>query len=180
MKGTRFALAAMVLGTALGASQAKAQLSCGGTTSCNLTNTASVTIPTLVSLSMGSATTALTTPTAAQVEAGTPIDNPGPTFTVKANRAWTLNINSARAAFWDFNAVAGTAKPISDLGWSLTSGSGYAAITSGLSPVSSGAATNGGTPLPVYFRTNYSTDFTAASNAPGIYSLPIVFTLSAP
>src|SRR5258705_13667113 len=93
MKATRSLLAAMVLGTAIGASQANAQCS-GNAGTCNTTNTASVTVGALVKLGMSSATTSLTNPTADQVDAGTAIDNSGPSFTVKANTSWTLKIKA--------------------------------------------------------------------------------------
>jgi len=94
MKATRYLLAAMVLGTAIGASQANAQCS-GNAGTCNTTNTASVTVGALVKLGMTSSATALTSPTADQVDAGAAIDNAGPSFTIKANRSWTLNIKAS-------------------------------------------------------------------------------------
>ena len=63
MKATRTILAAMVLGTVIGASQANAQCT-GNAGTCNTTNTASVTVGALVKLGMSSATTTLTNPTA--------------------------------------------------------------------------------------------------------------------
>ena len=54
MRATRSLLAAMVLGTAIGASQANAQCS-GNAGTCNTTNTASVTVGALVKLGMTSA-----------------------------------------------------------------------------------------------------------------------------
>ena len=47
MNATRFVLAAMVLGTAIGANQANAQCS-GNAGSCNTTNTVSATVNNLV------------------------------------------------------------------------------------------------------------------------------------
>ena len=73
MNATRSLLAAMVLGTAIGASQANAQCS-GNAGSCNTTNTASVTVGSLVKLGMSSAATALSNPTADQVDAGTALE----------------------------------------------------------------------------------------------------------
>ena len=70
MKATRSLLAAMVLATTIGAAQANAQCS-GNAGTCNTTNTASVTVGALVKLGMSSNTTALTNPTADQVDAGT-------------------------------------------------------------------------------------------------------------
>jgi hypothetical protein len=129
---------------------------------------------------MGVATTSLTAPTADAVDAGTAIDDAGPSFTIKSNRSWNLNLKSGRATYWDFNGGAGTAKSISDLTWSATSGSGYAAITATDALLKSGASATGSGSASVYFRTLYTGGLADPSNAPGTYSLPIVFTLSAP
>src|ERR1700682_1028216 len=99
MNETRFLMAAVVLASVIGANQADAQCSSAGASgSCNTTNTASVTVNALVKLDMGSTTTSLTSPTVVQVEAGALIADPGPTFTVKANRSWNLNIKTTNAS----------------------------------------------------------------------------------
>src|SRR6266576_3953879 len=113
MRATRTLLAAMVLGTAIGASQANAQCS-GNAGTCNTTNTASVTVGALVKLGMSSATTTLTNPTADDVDAGNVIPDAGPTFSVKANRSWTLKIRSQNAANCSYIGSNGGVKPISD------------------------------------------------------------------
>jgi len=165
MKATRL-LAAMVLGTAIGASQANAQCS-GNAGSCNTTNTASVTVGTLVKLGMTSTTTALTNPSADQI---------------KANRSWTLKIKAspAVAGFWDYVGSNSGLKPISDLAWATSAGGSYSAITASDANFTSGASASNGAAAQAFFRTSWTNDFTSASNAPGTYSLPIVFTLTAP
>jgi hypothetical protein len=179
MKATRSILAAMVLGTAIGATQANAQCS-GNNGTCNTTNTAQVVIPALVKLGMLTVTTSLTAPTADAVDAGTSIDDAGPSFTIKSNRSWTLNLKSGRTLYWDFNGSAGTTKPISDLTWSATSGSGYVAILSTDAVLKTGGSATVAGSAAVYFRTLYNGGLADPSNAPGTYALPIIFTLSAP
>jgi hypothetical protein len=179
MRATLSLLAAMVLGTAIGASQANAQCS-GSAGTCNTTNTASVTVGALVKLGMSSATTALTNPTADDVDAGNVIADAGPTFTVKANRSWTLKIKSQNAASWTYGGSFAGVKPISDLAWSTSAGGTFAAITAADVTFTSGASSSNGAASQVFFRTSWTSDFTSASNAPGTYSLPIVFTLTAP
>ena len=127
MNATRY-LAAMVLGTAIGATQANAQCS-GNAGTCNTTNTASVTVGALVKLGMSSATTTLTSPTADQVDAGTTLYDAGPTFTVKANRSWTLKIKTTASPSWTYVGSDAGVKPISDLTWSNALAGTYAAIT---------------------------------------------------
>ena len=179
MRATRSLLAAMVLGTAISASQANAQCS-GNAGSCNTVNTASVTVGALVKLGMSSASTALTSPTADDVYGGNVIADAGPTFSIKANRSWTLKIKSQNATSWDYVGSNAGVKPISDLSWSTAASGTYAAITNTDATFLSGASATNGTPAQAFFKTSWANDFSDASNAPGTYSLPIVFTLTAP
>jgi len=172
-------MAAMVLGTAIVTSQANAQCS-GNAGTCNTTNTASVTVGALVKLGMSSAATALTNPTADDVDAGNVIADAGPSFTIKANRSWTLKIKSQNAASWTYVGADAGVKPIADLSWSTAVGGTFAAITAADATFTSGASSTNGTAAQAFFRTSWTNDFTSASNAPGTYSLPIVFTLTAP
>jgi hypothetical protein len=181
MKATRSMLAAIALVSAVAATQADAQCS-GNAGSCNTTNTASVTVGTLVKLGMSSATTSLTNPTADQIDAGTALDNAGPTFSVKSNRSWTLKIKAqpAVAGFWDYAGTNSGQKPIGDLAWATSAGGTYTAITASDATFASNASASNGAAAQAFFRTTWSNDFTNAGNAPGTYSLPIVFTLTAP
>ncbi|MFL5508585.1 MAG: hypothetical protein ACJ79J_03240, partial [Gemmatimonadaceae bacterium] len=110
MKATRSLMAAMVLATVIGATEANAQ-SCSGIGSCNGVNTASVTVGALVKLGMSSTTTALTDPSADDVASGAVIPNAGPTFTIKANRSWTLKIKSQNGSNWSYLGTDGGVKP---------------------------------------------------------------------
>ncbi|MDP9205671.1 MAG: hypothetical protein M3P12_09490 [Gemmatimonadota bacterium] len=179
MTSTRFLLAAMVLGTAIGVEQANAQCS-GNGGSCNTTNTASVAVNALVKLGMSGTTTSLTSPTADQVEVGALIADAGPSFTVKANRSWTLNIKTSNATIWTYaGSFAGT-KPISDLTWSNAVAGTYANIGTSDAVFLSGAGATNGAAAQAFFKTVWAAGFAQPSNAPGTYSLPVVFTLSAP
>jgi hypothetical protein len=179
MKATVSLLAAMVLGTAISASQANAQCS-GNAGTCNTTNTASVTVGALVKLGMSAATTSLTAPTADDIDVGAVIANAGPTFSIKANRSWTLKIKSQNATDWTYAGSNSGVKPISHLAWSTAVGGTFAAITNSDATFVSGAASTNGTAAQAFFRTTWVGDFTDVSNREGSYSLPIVFTLSAP
>jgi len=179
MKATRTLLAAMVLGTAIGAVQANAQCS-GNAGTCNTTNTASVTVGALVKLGMSANATALTNPTADDVDAGNILQNAGPTFTIKSNRSWTLKIKSQVSPSWNYVGSDAGVKPIGDLAWATSAGGTYAAITASDVTFASGASASNGTAAQAFFRTSWTSDFTSASNAPGTYSLPLVFTLTAP
>jgi hypothetical protein len=179
MTATRFILAAMVLGSAISANQVAAQCS-GNAGSCNTTNTASVSVNALVKLGMSSAATSLTSPTADQVDLGATIADAGPSFTIKANRSWTLNIKTTNAASWTYVGALGGNKPVSDLTWSNAVAGTYVGIGSTDAVFLSGASATNGAAAQAFFKTVWAAGFTQPSNAPGTYSLPVVFTLSAP
>jgi hypothetical protein len=152
---------------------------CSGTNSCTVTSNASVTIPALVDLSVsGGGTITLTAPTAAEM--GSFVADVGPTFTVKANRTWSLAVHTTAATNWTYTGTQGGVKPISDLMWSNTAGGTYAAVTgTAASVVTAQAKTNAGAPT-IFFHTLYAAGYDDARNAAGSYSIPLVFTLSAP
>jgi hypothetical protein len=181
MKATRFVLAAMVLGTTIGASQANAQAqNCSSIVgSCNLTNTASVSVGALVKLGMSTTNTALTAPTADNIDLGAVIADVGPTFTIKANRSWTLKIKSQNATNWTYAGGNGGVKPIGDLAWATSAGGTFTPITGSDATFASAGATNSGA-AAAFFQTTWVADFAAASNREGTYTLPILFTLTAP
>ena len=85
----------MVLGSAISVTQANAQCS-GNAGGCLTVNTASATVNALVKLGMSATTSTLSSPIADQVEIGTTLADAGPSFTIKANRSWTLNIPISR------------------------------------------------------------------------------------
>ena len=176
MIGSRY-VAAILVGTALGAFPVAAQ--CSGTTTCSTTNTASVTVGALVNLQMNSATTTLTPPGAADLAAGFVADA-GPTFSVQANQDWTLSLKTSNPTYWTYVGTKVGVKAIGDLTWSVAVGGTFAAMTGADVPVAASAAATNGTAVAVFFRTTYAADYSVASNHPGVYSLPLVFTLSAP
>ena len=174
------AVIGMMFAAAVVAAPANAQGTCNGTNSCTVTTTASVTVPALVDLAVaGAGAVTLTSPTVADLSTGY-VQDAGPAITVKANRTWTLSVHTTAATNWTYSGTQGGVKPIADLTWSNTAGGTYAAITtSAASVVTNQARTNAGAPT-IFFRTLYSSDFSADKNAAGSYSIPLVFTLSAP
>ncbi|MEA2765469.1 MAG: hypothetical protein QOK07_1873 [Gemmatimonadaceae bacterium] len=179
MNATRFLMAAVVLSSVIGGNQANAQCS-SNAGSCNTTTTASVVVNALVKLDMSSTTTSLTSPSVAQIETGALIADGGPTFTIKANRSWTLNIKTTAASLWTYAGSLGGTKPISDLTWSNAAAGSYTGIGSSDAVFLSGTAATNGLAAQAFFKTVWAAGFTQPSNVPGTYSLPIVFTLSAP
>jgi hypothetical protein len=162
----------------LGAGSVSAQ-SCSGTNSCTVTSTASVAVPALVDLNVsGAGAITLTPPTAADF--GSAVQDNGPTFTVKANRSWSLAVHTTAVTNWTYAGGNGGVKPITDLTWSNTAGGAYVAITgTAASIVTAQAKTNSASPT-IFFKTLYPAAFDDNRNSAGTYSIPLVFTLSAP
>src|SRR5207247_8705467 len=97
MNATRSFLAAMVLVFAISANQASAQCS-GNAGGCLTVNTASATVNALVKLGMSATATTLSSRTADQVDIGETLADDGPSFTIKANRSWTMIHSTTHAS----------------------------------------------------------------------------------
>jgi hypothetical protein len=178
MRSTQSTAAALFL-SLIAIGQANAQCS-GNTGTCNTSLGTSVTIGALVKLDMSASTLTLTPPTADQVDIGATVADAGPSFTIKANRSWTMNIKSGNATNWTYVGTNGGVKPIGHLTWANAVAGTYTAITASDALFTSGAASTSGTAAAVFFKTTYPAGFANAANAPGVYSMPVVFTLTAP
>jgi len=165
-----------LVATALLGLAATTQLSaqtCSTQPSCPVNNTASVTVPIVMQLTLSSTTTALTVPTAANYDATAVPDN-GPTATIKANNGWTLKI-AAQAATWTGTGGANTSKAAADLAWSTAANGTFAGLnTTGATVVTSGTGSSASQAL------FYQTSWHSATDTPGTYSLVVVYTLSVP
>jgi len=175
---------AVVAGLVVVSARVSAAQSCSITSTavtpppCSVTSTHSLTVPSLLSLTMSGFTSGtsqtLNAPTAmSDFSSGNTIQiaTTGPTFVVKANRAYKVQINAAAAAF------SGTsyAKPAGDVSWSTSAGGTFNALSTTAADVSTGAATaaaNGG----IFYKTTYN--FT--QDVPGTYTLDVTYTLVAP
>jgi hypothetical protein len=178
MKATRTVLVATALAALVGAPPAGAQ--CVGINTCNVIHTVSVTVAALVKLDVGTSTTTLTSPTATDITNGASVPDPGPTLAITANRSWTLNIKSQNPTTWTYTGSAGGSKPVGDLTWSTSSGGTFTALTATDVIFTSGATGVLAQAAQAFFRTSWAGGFSSPSNAPGTYTLPIVFTLTAP
>jgi len=146
--------------------------------SCTASTTTTMNAGTVLQLTLAVSSTALTAPATADYDAGVVADN-GPATTVKSNRSWTLHIAAAAAAWNASNTQPGVAarvnKPASDLEWSTSPVGSFGGLTVGGVTAVTGGATSG-TATSFYFKTLYSWTL----DTPGAYSLPVVFTLTAP
>lgn len=146
---------------------------------CTVTSTHSLTMPSLLSLTMAGFTSGtsqtLAAPTdIADFSSGNTIQVPttGPTFTVKANRAYKVQISAATASF------SGTsyAKPAGDITWSTSASGSFVALSTTAADVDAGAATAGSSSVGLFYKTTYK----LLQDVPGTYSLDVKFTLVAP
>lgn len=146
---------------------------------CTVTSTHSLTMPSLLLLTMAGFTSGtsmtLNAPSSmTDFSSGNTVQiaTTGPTFTVKSNRAYKVQISAATTAF------TGTtyAKPASDLAWSTSAGGTFTSLSTTAADVDAGSASAGSTSVGLFYKTTY--DF--LQDIPGTYSLDVKFTLVAP
>lgn len=97
------------------------------------------------------------------------------TLGVQANRNWTVQASGATAV-WNASAGAWSAKPVSDLLWSMSPTGAGTAMSVTPATVLTGSPGAGGSGTALYFRpiVHWLTD------KPGVYTLDVVFTLTTP
>ncbi|PYP17828.1 MAG: hypothetical protein DMD54_06545 [Gemmatimonadetes bacterium] len=143
---------------------------------CSVTNTASVTVGTVLSLTLSSTATALTAPSQTSYDNGFQDDPAALTATVKANRGWTLSVKSSAASWTPSGAGARVAKPAADLQWSTSGGAPFTALTTSNAGLGTSASGTASVVQTISYRTLW--DYTL--DTPGTYSLDVVFTVTAP
>ena len=181
MKFTKLVVVAAM--TAVGSASsafAQATLNCGGageavlaaspSVTCRLTNTVSATVPTVARLFATSTTTTLTAPMAVNFGDPAGVPSVGPTINVKSNTGYTLTTSSA--ANW--TSPAGTTKLATDLKMNVNGGSNVA--LGQVAPPTTGPTSNSGNDYIIGYNTLYN----FATDIPGVYSLIVNYTLTAP
>ena len=137
-----------------------------------------ITIGRAVQMSLNSTTTGLTAPTVSDFNT-TYAPTTGPVATVSSNGPWSVAISTSAATWTATNTSPGQAartnKPASDLTWSTTSNGTFRGLTTSAFTVASGTAT-ASSPVSIFYRTLYNWTL----DTPGIYSLQVVFTITAP
>jgi hypothetical protein len=150
----------------------------GSPANCGQPGSVSMTAGRVVRLQMSAGSTSLTAPTTTDFDAGFN-STTGPTLTVSANAAWTLQIRAASALWTATNTGSGVAaridKPVADLKWSTSSGGAFTALSASDASLVNGSATASNA-TTLYFQTLYSWSV----DTPGNYSLSIVLTLTSP
>jgi hypothetical protein len=172
---------------------------------CNVPLNAVATVSHLLQLTVaGGAQTNLASPTAATYDSSAaagsspaqyPVGaNPGPTVTVKANRGWQLTVGAGNSGYWNFTPDAtyqmcrplggtyptcsgssnNTAGKLStDLAWSIDPNNAFAGLATTASTIVSNSTGSTAT-FTLYYRVKWL----YASDVPGTYSLPVVFTVT--
>jgi len=148
-------------------------------TPCTVTSTHSLTMPSLLSLTMSGFTSGTSQTLAAPSDisdfnSGSTIQvaRTGPTFIVKANRAYKVQISAAAATF----SGASYAKPSGDITWSTSANGTFVALSTTAADVDGGNATAGSTSVGLFYKTTYK----LFQDVPGTYNLDVKFTLVAP
>jgi hypothetical protein len=199
-------LASAILLLLATASRADAQTTCLATTptgapSCNLTLNASATVAHLLQLTVnGGAQTTLASPVVTTYDSSAaatgadeyPVGATGPLLTVKANRGWQLTIK-AQNPYFAFakdatfglcrpgdatgtctnSSSAPLGKPAAELVWSLNAATAFAGLSTTAATVSSNAAGSSAS-YTIYFRAKWL----YATDVPGTYTLPVVYTVT--
>ena len=181
MKRLLISAAGAVLSIALIAPPVFAQQTCntgvGGST-CVTTVSVAMTTGAVVDLTQSSATTSLGAPTAADFNAGYKASS-GPSFAIKANSDWTLQVRAGSSTWAATNTSPGVSarsnKPASDLQWSTSADGVFAGLTLAGVTIASGSATAAAS-AGIFYRTQYAW----LLDTPGSYSLDVIVTLSAP
>lgn len=145
-----------------------------GPISCTVNTTTSLTIPVILRMTIGSATTSFGTLTSTDYDNGFKTVA-GPTITIKANQGWRTQLSSTATNWTATGTGARATKPRSDLLWGTTSGGGFTALSTTATQIGSGSGT-GGTVVPLFFKSLWS----YAVDTPGNYSIVVTFTLASP
>lgn len=203
-RGARYMAAALLALVAI-ATRADAQ-TCNATAptgapTCNVTLNAAATVTHILQLTVtGGAQTTLATPLTTTYDSSAtaataneyPVGATGPTLTVKANRGWGLTVKAQNAYFtFTKDATYGLCRPgdatstctnssssplgkvSNDLAWSLNASTAFSGLSTSATTVSSNATGSSAT-YTIYFRTKWL----YASDVPGTYVLPVVYTVT--
>ena len=160
---------------ALVASTAQAQTVATTANPGSVTTYATVTVPTILNLSINDTSTSIASPVQADFDNGFQDAASTVIATVKSNKAWSLTIKGG-AANWTGTGGASATKVVADLHWSITGpGAGTAMTTSAVSIASSATGTAGSNTT-----VNYRIIWSYATDTPGTYTIPVIFTAAAP
>ena len=141
----------------------------------SVTTYATVTVPTIIRLTINDTSTSIAAPTETDFDNGFQDVGAAVTATVKSNKAWSLSIKGG-AATWTGTVGARVAKPVADLRWRTAGAAPGTALTTSNVSIASSASGTAGTATNV----SYDIVWAYASDTPGTYTIPVIFTAAAP
>ena len=147
---------------------------------CTISTTLSTTVASLMNLTLNGTTVTLVAPTAVTDFSALGLfsaNTTGPTFRVKSNRSYRVQVSSDAATFTHTpsTGAANYAKPVAEV-QHATDGVTFTALSTTPTDIASGSATALSAVSPVTYKTAY--DIT--KDQPGSYTLGVTFTLIAP
>jgi len=154
--------------------------STNATVNCTVATTLSTTMSSLMNLTLNGTDVTLVGPTAVTDFSPAGLFSAittGPTFQVKSNRSYRVQVSSNAATFGHTPAAGATAyaKPVADVQHSMN-GTSFTALSNIPTDIATGSATAVSAVSSVTYRTAY--DITR--DQPGSYTLGVTFTLVAP
>ena len=139
---------------------------------CTVTHTVSATAPAILTLTLSQTTTTLTAPAEADFDAPAGVNDLSSfTVNVKSNKTASATIHTADA---NWTGPAGTTKAIGDLRWSTAGGAPFTPLTGTGATVVAAAKGDRGETI------SWNTLWHLSTDEPGLYSLPVTFTLVVP
>lgn len=157
---------------------AEAQLVCAQQTSCSLSPTATLTIPTIVRMAVPSLAVTMDGSAITDISGGAAVV-PGAfgDVNVRANADWNLTL-AANATDWTYTGSAGGARAATTLQYSVNAGA-FTSVSTTAATLATGNASNGQN-VNVQFQATIPADYSDAANRPGSYALGLTLTLTAP
>jgi hypothetical protein len=152
----------------------------GASATCNVVATASLTIPYIVSLDVGSTTITLNTPTWATFLAGAATQYTETVISVTraSNATYDVQISANAATFTNANGGARTAGTVSWTNASSCAAPGTALSTTPTDFVTGASA--GSTTADLCFTTEFVTNLSNTMMRAGAHTLGVTFTIAAP
>jgi hypothetical protein len=153
-----------------------------GSGTCNTSGNATATIPRVVRMTTSQPTTPLTTPTAANYDAGF-VQTTGPLLSMQSNAGHSVLVRSTAATFTATGGIPGpdaprAAKPVADLRVDTTAAfpNNWAMATTNRTVRTRPTAALAPVTVQLFFRLLLSWTL----DTPGTYTIPVVITLTSP
>jgi hypothetical protein len=145
-----------------------------GASPVSLNTYVTVTVPTILKLSIADTSTAVAAPDETHFDAGFQDVASAVSATVKSNKPYALSINGG-ASTWTGTGGARANKPVGDLLWGTgTPSTALTTTAAAIVPLTS-TGTSGATST-----VNYRITWGYTNDTPGTYTIPVVYTLTAP